>query len=646
MQKSRDFEKFLKKEREKRSIYEQLCNVSEKILPISPGKDLTEKYQDAINFSHMHISPKGAFSFAVVASLLTFITPLLLSLLLGVFTLVVLLLIFVFVAFAFYYLYQYPFHFSTIFRIKASAEMVLAVVYMTISMRVSPNIENAIKFAAKNLSGPLAYDLRQLLWDVYTRVYDNADKALDAFILKWSHENAEFTEALYLLKTSVVESTARREEILDESVNVVLNGTKERMKHYAQELNTPIVVLNALGILLPILGLIFFPLIAVFMSESIKPVFLVLGYNILLPLTVYWMMKTYLDKRPYTFHQPDISKHPQFRKKGLNLSLIASLGISLPLITIGYLFMSSSTELFSFNQLVYSLIIVLGIGAGISTYAILSVHKKLKLREEIVQIESEFAEALFQLGNQLTRGIPLERTIKNISPRIENLKISKFFNKILYNIETFGMTFEQAVFDEKSGAIRDYPSKMIEAIMRAVIQISKRGMNAASKAMITISTYLKDVHSVEESLREMLTEVTSNMNIQAILLAPLSSGIVVALAALIMQMLIGLKGSIEKIYGQLGSGGALGSAGAGVLGSIVNLDQVIPPHNFQLIVGIYLIEVVAITAIFLSIIKNGDESLLKRLTVGKTLMISIAIYAVILLSVYSMLSTFVTVTGL
>ena len=39
---------------------------------------------------------------------------------------------------------------------------------------------------------------------------------------------------------------------------------------------------------------------------------------------------------------------------------------------------------------------------------------------------------------------------------------------------------------------------------------------------------------------------------QAILLAPLSSGIVVALSAMIMRMLVMLKGVVESIYGNLG----------------------------------------------------------------------------------------------
>jgi hypothetical protein len=268
------------------------------------------------------------------------------------------------------------------------------------------------------------------------------------------------------------------------------------------------------------------------------------------------------------------------------------------------------------------------------------------MREEIVQIESEFAEVLFQLGNQIMRGIPFETTLKNITPQIKNLKISKFFERILYNIETFGMTLEQAVFNEENGAIHDYPSKLINAIMHAIVEISKRGMTIASKAMITISRYLKDSHEVEEYLKEMLDEVTSTMQMQAILLAPLSSGIVVALSAMIMNMLLMLKGVVENVYGSLAGFGPLGAAGGGMFTSILNLDKMIPVHTFQLIVSIYMIEVVGMIAIFLSIIQNGDETLLKRLNLGKMLMLSMAIYTVIMVVCYSVFVSLIPITGL
>ncbi len=547
----------------------------------------------------------------------------------------------------FFYLYTYPTRHATIFRIKASAEMLLATIYITIAMRISPNIEGAIKFAATNLNGPLAYDLRKLMWDVYTRKYDSTSSALDSFVAKWKKDNEEFTQALILIKGAVFESRQKLEATLDEAVQILLDGTKERMKHYAQDMRTPVTVLNAMGILLPIIGLVFFPIMSLFLPETIQPSMLVVGYNILLPLGVYWLLEIYLEKRPYTFHQPDISRHPKFsQQKTFGASSFVALIVGISLVSFGTFFLFTIQERFSAELLYYSIFVTWGIAAGIIIYSIFSVYSKLKLRDEIAQIENEFAEAMFHLGNQLTRGIPLENAIRNTVPKIRELKISKFLEIVLYNIETLGMTFEQSLFDPVNGAIKSYPSKTIEAIMKALVEISRKGMSYVATSLISVSTYLKNMHTVEEDLKEMLSETTSTMSIQALLLAPLTAGIVVGLTALITQILISLKTAIENIFGGLETFGPLGSAGTSLIGSIINVEAIIPIHYFQIIVGVYMLEVVGTIAVAMSVINNGDENILKRFSLGKLLLASTAIYTIVLLATYAMFTSVIPITQL
>jgi len=648
VEREKDYEEFVRGETAKaeRTLYERACGHAEALLPIKPWKTLADRYEDAMTFSHMQATPQGAFALTLLLTALVAALPTAVMVLLNATSLPMAIVIFVLAFMVFFYMYDYPMHFATVFRIKASAEMVLAIVYMTISMRISPNIENAVKFAADNLSGPLDTDLNQLLWDVYTRKYGSASDGLEAFIKKWKRENNEFADALYLIKTSVIESPSRREKVLDEAVSVILQGTRERMKRYSNDLKTPVTVINALGILLPIIGLVFLPMVSVFMPDSVQPLFIAIGYNLMLPLAVYWVMKTYLDKRPYSFHHPDISRHPDFRRERPWLHPLAGVAVAVPFVAYGLYMLSRAQGIFSFEQMAYSLVISIGMCAGVVAYALLSSVNKIKMRDEIVQIENEFVEVLFQLGNQLTRGIPFETTLRNVTPQIRSLKISRFFERILYNIETFGMTLEQAVFDDKNGAIREYPSSMVSAVMKAIVEISKRGMDTTSRAMITISTYLKNSRSTEEEMRDMLGEVTSTMQMQAILLAPLSSGIVVALSAMMMRMMLLSKELIEGIYGNLSVAGALGDAGSTVFTSILNLDKIMPIQTTQFIVGTYMLEVVGMIAIFLSIIENGDEGLMKRLQLGKMLLLSIGIYAVVLVMLYSVLVSILPLSGL
>jgi len=645
----KEYEEFLREEvlRKKLSFYEKVCQYSEKI-PIGPPKALSDRLRSAIEFSNLKITPRGAFSLTIIFSALLFIIPLFLLLGFGLLSFSSVIFLFVIVAIAIYFLLNYPVIYATTFRIKASSEMMLAVVYMSVSMHLSPNLENAIWFASKNLKGPLSKDLMGLLWGIYTRRYDSTSQAIDSFINKWKRDSKEFSESLYIIKNSVFETAEKRERMLDEAVSVMLEGTKDRMRDYSRELKSPLTILNALGILLPIIGLVFFPIVGIFLPELIKPAVLILGYDFFLPVFVYFFMNSYLARRPYSFHQPDLSRHPEFLKeKILEKPYVIPLIISIPLIVFGSFQIIKMKELFSLSQLLYSIVIILGIILGIVSYCFLSVKRKLKVREEIVEIESEFTEALFQLGQLVTRGMPLENALRKITQDIKDLKISKFFDKILFNIEALGASFEQAVFDQKIGAIKYYPSALIEAIMRVIIEASKRGMKYASKAMLIVSTYLKDVRRVNEELKGLTEEVTSTMNIQAILLAPIAAGIVVSMAALIIQILVFLGEAFESIYANLGTAyGVAGDVGAGMLFSIANLSKIIPVDGFQLVVGIYMVEVVTMLAIFLSSIANGEENLMRRLTIAKILAISSVVYFFTLLVTYFMFTAIIPITKL
>ncbi|MEM7825402.1 MAG: hypothetical protein QW412_00905, partial [Candidatus Aenigmatarchaeota archaeon] len=554
---------------------------------------------------------RGAFSLAFLATVITVLVPTTLIIIFNLIYPALFILIGIFAAVIFYFFYDYPMHYAAWFRINASSEMTLCILFMATSMRISPTLEKAIDYAAKNLRGVLAYDLKLLMWEIYSRKY-STEEAIENFIEKWKKDNQEFAEALYLIKNASLYGRREMEKILDEAVSVMLEGTKDRMKFLQENLILQITVINALGILLPLIGVVFFPIMSLFMPEMIQPLTLAMGYDLILPLMVYWLMKMYLDRRPISFHQPDISRHPKFKKeKFLNRNLILALIFGGILCFYGFLGMMLIEATFSPEQLYTSLLVTLGVALAFSIYMIFITRDKIKLREEIITIESEFPEAIFQIGNRLRLGIPIEKVLSEVLPKLRNLKISEFIKAILQNIENFGVTLEQAIFDEKYGAIIYYPSTIIETVMRALVEIERKGSAAVSKTMLSISTYLKNAHSVEEGLKDLMAEITSTLKIQALLLAPLAGGIVVALAAIIMQLLV-ILGDAELLYQQVQGYGPFTSAGKGILSSFISLNNMIPIHFFQVIVGVYIIEIIALMTMFSTIIENGDEDVLKK----------------------------------
>ncbi len=519
----------------------------------------------------------------------------------------------------------------------------LSIVYMVISMRISPNLENAVKFVATNLTGPLALDFRKLLWDIYMRKEESIDKALGTYIdARWKKENEEFSSALTLIRNSIDQPEKKRLAMLDEAVDVILKGTKERMSHYAQNLRMPLLIIHAMGILLPIMGLVMFPVLVLFLSNIVQPYMLFLGYDVFLFLGLYWYTSSVLATKPPTLSKPDVSKHPDTPKDGyfrakvfgkkLEIKTIIPPAILFSvLFFIGYSGMTSGAS--SFERVIYSTVVISSASLSISLYGFLESFQRTSVRRKVIAVEGEFAEAIFHLGNQLSSGTPIENAIDKNQEKIRDLSISDFFGRIVQNIKRMGMTFEQSIFDKNYGAVWYYPSSLIISVMRVVVEAVRKGVYNASQSMLSISRYLKDVHSIEEELRDILGESTTSMKFLSSILAPMVAGVTVTMA-LIMLDIIKVLG--EKLAGltQQGVGTSL------PLFLTVGLDKGgVTAEIFQLVVGIYMIEVAGLLSYFVSKIETGEDKINLYHTLSINMLISFVVYVFSILGVYSTLGS-------
>jgi len=270
----------------------------------------------------------------------------------------------------------------------------------------------------------------------------------------------------------------------------------------------------------------------------------------------------------------------------------------------------------------------------------------LKKRDEIVEMENELHMVLYQIGYQLRSGGSIESNILKTKTKIQELKISKLFNLVIENIQMFGVTFRQALFNLENGAIFKYPSNLISAIFKAISEMASSGSRALSDSIISISNYLKDMREIEEYLEDVLSEVTTTLKIQSLILAPLASGIVVALAAMMISMLLNLSGWAESFQGKLASYGPIGTVGSGVFKSVLEIDKIMSIPYFQLIVGFYMIEVVFMITLFLCIIKYGDDRIQRKYEIGKAILSSVLIYSFVVLVLYLILTSLIKISAI
>ena len=650
---SREYKIFKEKENRKLNWYETYTKLSAKVLKIRPSKDSAEEIQGAINFTGLKITPTGVYSASFLTIIVFAVLGLLMMVLTGLSNFTVPLVLILGGAGFGYYILKYPANQVKVMRVKASSQVVLAILYMVVSMRMSPNLERALKFAASNISGELSWDMRRLVWDIMMRKYNSAEEALSDYIVKWKTENGEFSEALRLIRDSQYQTPQRVESTLDEALNVILEGTKSRMKIYTQDLRLPVMVIHMMGIILPVLGTIMAPMAAVFMGDVLQPHYFIIGYDIALPLFILWFINNTLKKRPVTISEININDAPGIPPKGtfliggkrgsrrtavpvLPIALVIGLIIVLPAI----FYFSQSPELllppegavtkgqtFPVEALFMSILIIVAVGMTIAIYYLLSNTQAVKKQKEIEATESQLELALFSLGNRIGSGVPVEVALEQAIPDIKDKEISGLYKVAVRNMKEGGMTLEDAFFHKTYGAIRQYPSKLIRNIIYAVVDTSKKGVGYTSQSMMTIAKYMKSVRETQEYIGEILSDTTSSMKFQAYMLTPIITGLIVSMSQIIIQVLSTL-GQKLAASGLAGGAGPLGGVGTNLFGDV---DKAMPPAVFQMIVGVYLIEVIVILAVFLTKISHGQNRVVQGMLAGRMLIIGLVMYAIVAL---------------
>ena len=285
---------------------------------------------------------------------------------------------------------------------------------------------------------------------------------------------------------------------------------------------------------------------------------------------------------------------------------------------------------FGIGAAILSLFIPLSFGIGFGLYNKLRSENVMKIREESKKLEQEFAGALFQLGNRIGDGLPVEIAFSKVADVMQGTTSGKFFELVSVNITKLGMDVEEAIFDKKRGAMVYYPSSLIESSMKVLVESSKKGPLVASQALINVSEYIKQIHRVDERLKDLMADTISSLQSQISFLTPAISGIVIGITSMITGIIGNLSDNMKRLSQGVGAD-ASGGAGMGFTGDFFGLG--VPTFYFQIIVGVYVVQIIAIMTILVNGIRNGSDTLTERYMLGKNLMTSTILYVFIALVV-------------
>ena len=686
------------------SLYESICRFAEKNIPFKPDTKKIPELQEAINVCHINTTPTGVYSASLLVPLalilaavvLFFMLPVLLGGTPNVF----------FVLFALFLglilmipLQKLPQTLANRWRLKASNQMVLAVFYIVTYMRHTSNLELAINFAAEHLGLPLSLDMRKIVWDVETQKYDSIKESLAAYLQTWRKWNLEFIESVNLIQSSLYEtSNDRRLETLDKSLEVMLNETFNKMLHYAHNLKGPLTTLNMLGVVLPILTLVILPLVVSFM-DGFRWWHLLAMYNILLPAMVYYLGQKILTTRPGGSGNEDITeKNPRLKKyKNLTFKLgdqeislnpgYLAIAVFLVLFVVGLFpiiwnatglgdygiykgdlglefgsldFVENSVVKFRFldyrerdpqlpgdlvgpfglGAMLLSILVPLAFGVSLGLFYKLRTTNVLKVREQSKALELEFAAALFQLGNRIGDGMPAEICFGKVSELMQDTVSGKFFALVNINITRLGMSVQKAIFDKQKGALKYYPSDIIESSMKVLVESSKKGPIVASQALTNVADYIQRMHSVDERLQDLMGDVIGSMKSQVKFLTPVISGVVVGITSMITNIIGNLTSKMSD----------LSNSNTGVQGgSVLAMFGVgVPTYQFQIVVGLYVVQLSYILTVIANGIENGPDKIGKEASLGQNMIKSVVLYSFIaftLILLFNIVASNITPAG-
>ena len=644
------------------SRYEKWCKSLGSLVKIKVSKKDENKIKRDLEIAHLDVEPGQALTLSIMVFVSVFVFSLLISLAVvlinGIDSFPVLFFVLIlFVAiFLFYFFNNYPKRLANQWRLKASSQMVPAILYIVVYMRHTPNLEKAISFAAEHLQYPLALDFKKVFYNLQVGKFSTIKESLDNYLETWRDYSPEFIESFHLIESSLFEpDNNRRITTLEKALQVILDGVYDRMLKFSHNVRSPLTNVYLLGVVLPTLSLALLPLASAMLGGILKWYHVIIMFNLIVPFLVFFLTDKIMFLRPGGHGETSLlERNPLYGQYKSNKGYAKAFLVAFPLILLGLLPLIFHTGIFGVSDFTYSelglgffgqgsffdfkdngagpfgfgaLFLSLFIPLGIAMFFAIAFKSKTKKliveRDNTKELEDEFNNSLFQLGNRIGNGMPPELVFSKVAESAKGLKTEDFFRRVNYNIQQMGMSVEDAIFDARRGALIYYPSDLISTSMRILVESVKKGLKIAAVSMMSISDYVKNIKKITSRLRDLLAEIISDMKSNMTFLAPLLSGIVVGLALMIVSILNKL--NLANLAGA-GSSQAGGFGNVGTILNIFELQKMIPPYFLQIAIGLYIIEIIFILTNTLVTINSGQDKLEQIYETGKNLKKGILLY--------------------
>jgi Flp pilus assembly protein TadB len=522
-------------------------------------------------------------------------------------------------------------------RALMMGQMVDAVSYMAMSMRLAPSLHKALLFAARNVGEPLSRRLRQVVLDVELRKFETLEDAFFDLARTYDPGNEGFQQALRSLRTAELQATPDGvERSLERATSTVFEGTQRRVREFADGLQRPVFVLFSLGVVLPLMVGSMLPLMSAggFGGSAWMAVILM---DAVFPLLFILAARRILDRRPLV--RPPTRVEVDDKGRAVHMALAISVGAALVGLGIfcgiaaldvsradarldaaladGSLVemepglradlearatAADGNPLVGLAVLVGPLPVLWGVAAAVAILYIPALREPRRRQQEVASVEEALPDALFQIGSRVADGMPLESAIRRTASTLGDEPLARLLRRALAHMTLKRTSATEALFG-REGALTGFPSENVSASLKTIVEMVRKDVSGAGRAIVAVSDHLRDLRKVDREVASRLRPVTDMMRSTAVLFAPVILGITSALYLVVARLAPSLPFSSD----------AAAPMAAG---------------TFALVLGIFVMAITVATMQFTSRLSHGDDPVEGRYQSARALPVAIGIFTI------------------
>lgn len=398
---------------------------------------------------------------------------------------------------------------------------------VVLSLRLEPALERASSFAAEQGRGRLADSLA-----THTREARGRPAAgFGAFAETWAEHLPSLRRAAALANAAVDAPAGDREQLLDRTLAVVVDGARERTSEYADAVRGPTTAVYAFGVVLPL------ALVGVVPAAASAGVPLTVGafalaYGVVLPLAVVAAACWVLARRPVAFPPASLPPdHPRLAGRRRRTASAAVGGLAAAVVVAHFLPAWASPVL----------LIGLPVGSALTYW-----HRPAcRVRADASDLDDGLADALSVLGHRLQQGQAVEAAVAGVGDTLDGTT-GEAFADAARRMRRLRIGVEPAFLGDH-GPLARVPSERARAAVALVVHAADAGPDGG-RVLVAVAGLFDDLAALDRDVRREFAGTTRTLRHTALVYAPLVAGVTVALAG----RLGGIDGASALPQGALG----------------------------------------------------------------------------------------------